>query len=108
MIEYTLDLINEHDYMINYKIVSFLYEIRDNFLINDNIEYTDIIVNYKILYLIDEINFTYVKGLDLNNIQHITKIGYLLNLKVYLDPIMDENNIILLNKMDQILIKLNF
>ena len=68
-IEYTLDLTNEHDYMINYKIVSFLYEIRDKFLFEDKIEYTDIITNYKILHLIDEINFTYVKGLDLNNIK---------------------------------------
>ena len=51
--------------------------------------------------MIDTINFTYVKD-ALEPTDVIKKVGYLMNLKVYLDPHRKSNNIIFTNDKQEI------
>ena len=95
--EYTLNLKDVKDYMIGYYIVSKIYEIRDDFYFaEEKIEYDTIITNLKIINLINEINFVYLKDIPiLDQIKELTIIGILLNFKVYLDPLQNDDNIII-------------
>ena len=82
-----------------YHLVFAIYEVRDNQAEKDK-EYTSIIINEKILDMIDTINLTYIKdGLEPTNV--IKKVAYLNNLQVYLDPHRETNNITFTNDNDE-------
>lgn len=87
-----INLIDIKEYMLGYELVSKIYEIRDFFYFaEDKIEYDTIILNHKLLDLITEVNFVFVKGVGiLEDIKEITKVGNLLNFSVYLDPLHED------------------
>jgi hypothetical protein len=86
--EYEIDASKEPEYMKGYHIVKSIYEIRNEYLLNedDKIEYDELFINKNVLSLIDEINFIYVKDWA-NSIDGVDKVGYLLNFKVFITPI---------------------
>ena len=91
-----LDLTKVDEKMKPVYLVLGIYEFRD--IQNDDNEkiYDQIILNEKMLNMIDTINFTYVKdGLEPSDT--IKKVGYLTNLQVYLDPHQVSDNIIFTN-----------
>jgi len=92
-----LDLTKVDEKMKSVYLVLGIYEFRD--IQNDDNEkiYDQIILNEKILNMIDTINFIYVKdGLEPSG-DTIKKVGYLTNLQVYLDPQRISDNIIFTN-----------
>lgn len=97
MTEFTIDISKEPEYIKGYLVVNYIYSVRDKFLFpekdspddDDIVEYDELIVNENILNLIDEINFIYIK--DNEHKDKIRKVGNLLNFKVYLDPLGDNN-----------------
>lgn len=77
------------------QLVSDIYEVRDNE--NENGNYiTEIIINETILDIIDKVNFIYVKN-GLEPTKEIKKVGYLMDLQVYLDPDREDNFITFIN-----------
>ena len=88
----TLNVSKIKDYMIGYYIVTKIYDIRDMFLFSDEpIEYKALVMNLKILDLIRDINFVFVKDVGiLDQINGINKVGNLLNFEVFLDPYHDD------------------
>lgn len=88
---YEINLNDVQEYMIGYNIVSKIYEIRDEFLFNeDKIEYNELIIGHKTLDYISEINFTFTKNVyKIEDIEEVSKVGNLLNFEVYLDPYHD-------------------
>ena len=87
-----IDLTTTKDYMLGYDFVSKIYEIRDYFYFaEEKIEYDTLILNHKLLDLITEVNFVFVKGVGiLEDINEIIKVGNLLNFSVYLDPLHED------------------
>lgn len=85
-----INLKDVKEYMYGYNIVTRIYEIRDDFYFangDDKIEYNELIVSFKILDYIREINFVFSPGVGiLEDIKEIRKVGNLLNFQVYLDP----------------------
>jgi hypothetical protein len=88
---YEIDVSRESEHMKGYHIVKRIYEIRNEFLLNedDKIEYDELIINKNVLSLIDEINFIYVKDWT-SLMDGVNKIGYLLNFKVFINPQEDD------------------
>lgn len=97
------------DYMVGYEIVSKLYDLRDNFIFNNDIEYDTLITNLKIIDLIREVNFVFVKDVGiLEDIKEIRKVGNLMNFQVYLDPLHGDDIIMTAKDKEPFTIKVNF
>lgn len=97
------------DFMIGYEIVSRIYDFRDNFIFNNGIEYNELIMNLKILDLIREVNFVFVKGVGiLEDIKEIRKVGNLMNFQVYMDPLHDDTITMITKDQQPVTIKINF
>lgn len=89
----TLDLKGIQEYMIGYYIVFKIYEIRDYFIFADErIDYNYLTLNLKILDYIREVNFIFIKDVEiLENIKEKQKVGNLMNFQVFLDPSYPED-----------------
>jgi len=86
-----IDLTGVKEHMIGYEIVSKIYEIRDGFLFADEpLEYKGLVTNRRVIEAIREVNFVFSKGIVLDKIEILTKVGNLLNFEVYLDPSHDD------------------
>ena len=86
--EEILDLKDVREDMRPYYIVTKIYEIRDAlYFVDEPIEYKSLATNLRILNYMTEINFVYSKGVILDQIKEITKVGMLMNYEVYLDPL---------------------
>lgn len=97
-----IDLTQTPENMIPVYLVREIYDIRDT-QAEDEKDFDQIIVNDTILEIIDRVNFTYVKdGLEPTEV--IKKVGYLMNLTVYLDPHRESNNIIFTNDKNETLV----
>ena len=91
------------EYMLGYYIVTKIYDIRDLFLFSDEpVEYKALIMNLKILDLIREVNFVFVKDVGiLDQIKQLNKVGNLLNFEVFLDPYETDNVIRFIKEGEQ-------
>lgn len=97
--EYTLYLKDTKEYMKGYEIVSFIYQIRDEFLeAEEKIEYDELLIGSKILDYIREVNFVFIKDVAIiDQIKTVSKVGNLMNFQVYLDP-SNENTLNMFSK----------
>jgi hypothetical protein len=101
-----INLKDVSDEMKGVYLVSKIYEIHNYFNENEEKNYDIILLNENLLEMIDSINFIYVKdGLEPSD--YIKKVGYLLNLFVYLDPKQEENYIIFTNDQKDSKLKVN-
>lgn len=99
MINYNIDLSKIKNYMKNVYLVLKILEIHQSY-IEKNLYYNSIIVTNTLLDMIDNINFIYIKD-GLEPSEDIKKIGYLLNLEVYLDPSATDNVVIFNSETDE-------
>jgi hypothetical protein len=98
---YDIDLSSINTNIKNVYLVLKILDIQ-----NDGVnEFKSIIVNEKILNMIDSINFIYIKdGLEPTDV--IKKVGYLLNLEVYIDP-LNTDNVVIFNTELKVTVILN-
>lgn len=74
-----------------------IYEIHNYFAENEDRILDHLVMNEKLLDMIDDINFVYVKdGLEPTDVKK--RVGFLLNHTVYLDPEIKDDIIIFTNE----------
>ena len=77
-------------------LIQSIYDIHYHFAEVEEKILDQLIMNEKLLDMIDDINFAYIKdGLEPTDV--IKKVGYLLNFHVYLDPNQEKDYIIFTN-----------
>jgi hypothetical protein len=105
-----IDLTNEKDFLKGYSIVTKIYDIRNHFhFTEEKVEYNELIMNLKVLDLITEINFVFIKGVPiLDEIKELTKVGNLMNFQVFLDPLHDDSITMMAKGQNKIDIKVKF
>jgi phosphopantetheine adenylyltransferase len=91
-----IDLSGEPENMKAVYLVLRIYDVHNQNADQEEKIFDHIIVSQKVLDMIDSINFTYVNdGLEPTEV--IKKVGYLLNLHVYLDPHKETDNVTFTN-----------
>ena len=78
-------------------LVQSIYDVHYHYAETNDMELDRLYMNEKLLDMIDDINFAYIKdGLEPTDV--IKKVGYLLNFHVYLDPNQEKDYIIFTNE----------
>lgn len=98
----TIDVSNVKGKMRAFYLVQSIYDVHYHYAEINDIELDRLYMNEKLLNIIDDVNFAYIKdGLEPTEV--VKKVGYLLNFHVYLDPNQEKDYIIFTNENKDII-----